>query len=547
VEIWKRLREALPRLLPNNSASRTADRKPEGDSQPPPALESLRDRSVDTWNRVRETSSGLVSKHVVGRLADHKPGVDAQLARARDKVRDLSTEVGKRLHETSSRLVSKRLPGQSPPPGPGGDSHLALARESLRELLTDERIPDEVREALGDDYAQVQDMLDKLEFGHVHIAVFGRVSVGKTALVNALLGEQRFSTSPLHGETRSIQSGNWQEFRDGNVFLIDTPGINEVEGEAREQLAREVAGRADLVLFVVDGDLTDSELSALRSLAATGRPLLLVLNKIDRYHGEDREHLIEALQHHTANLLHPDNLVTTAASPGLQWVIRVDAAGNETEEQRQPAPDVDRLKTRLWQGLEEDGNTLVALNASLFAGQLSDQVATRVLAARRTLGEKVIRTWCIAKGVAVALNPVPVADLVAAAVVDVSMVVHLSRVYGLPLSRAEAGKLTKTIGAQMLLLMGTVWAVHLIASALKLGTGGLSAIVTGGAQGAVAYYSTFVVGRAAEQYLANGKSWGDAGPKLAVREILNSVDRDSIIEQAKADIRARLSTGKAHS
>ena len=174
---------------------------------------------------------------------------------------------------------------------------------------------------------------------------------------------------------------------------------------------------------------------------------------------------------------------------------------------------------------------------------LSDQVAARVLTARRTLGERVIRTWCIAKGVAVALNPVPVADLAAAAIVDVSMVVHLSRAYGLPMSRGDAGNLVRTIGAQMLLLMGTVWAVHVVASALKLGTGGLSAVVTGGAQGAVAYYGTYVVGRAAERYLANGKSWGDAGPKLAVREILDSLDRESILAQAKADIRARLGGG----
>ena len=64
--------------------------------------------------------------------------------------------------------------------------------------------------------------------------------------------------------------------------------------------------------------------------------------------------------------------------------------------------------------------------------------------------------------------------LAAAAVVDVSMLVHLSKLYGLPLNRSEAGELVKTIGAQMLLLMGTVWAVHLVGSALKLG--GLAAV-----------------------------------------------------------------------
>jgi hypothetical protein len=386
-------------------------------------------------------------------------------------------------------------------------------------------------------------MLDKLEHGHIHIAVFGRVSVGKSALVNALLGEQRFATSPLHGETSTVQRGQWQEFHDGNVYLIDTPGINEVDGEARELLAREVASRADLVLFVVDGDMTQVELDALQTLTGLRRPLLVVLNKIDRYNSDERASLLSALQGHGTSLLQPENLVCASAQPAPQRVIMVDEDGQETESQRQTPPDVADLKARLWQVLEQEGKTLAALNASLFAGELSDQVAKRVLIARRTLGDRVIRTWCIAKGVAVALNPVPVADLVAAAVVDVSMIVHLSRTYGLPLTRSEAGGLVKTIGAQMLVLMGTVWAVNLVSSALKLGTGGLSAIVTGGAQGAVAYYSTYVVGRAAERYLANGRSWGDAGPKLAVREILDSLDRESIIDQAKADIRARLKTG----
>ncbi len=424
-----------------------------------------------------------------------------------------------------------------------GDAHLALARESLQELLGDPRVPEEVRDSLNEDYRQVRSMLDKLEHGHIHIAVFGRVSVGKSALVNALLGEALFATSPLHGETRSVQQGRWHEFRDGNVYLIDTPGINEVDGEERERLAHEVAGRADLVLFVVDGDLTRAELEALQTLAALQRPLLLVLNKMDRYTADERDQLVDTLRDRTAGLLQAENLVSTAANPAPQWVVRVDEEGQETEFQRQPAADVSELKARLWQILEQEGKTLAALNASLFAGSLSDQVAERVLTARRTLGERVIRTWCIAKGVAVALNPVPVTDLVAAAVVDVSMVIHLSRSYGLPLSRSEAGGLVKTIGAQMLLLMGTVWAVNLASSALKLGTGGLSALVTGGAQGAVAYYSTFVVGRAAERYLANGKSWGEAGPKLAVKEILDSLDRESIMDQAKTDIRARLRTG----
>jgi len=201
---------------------------------------------------------------------------------------------------------------------------------------------------------------------------------------------------------------------------------------------------------------------------------------------------------------------------------------------------VQALRERLWAVLEAEGKTLAALNASLFAGSLSDQVARRILEVKRNLGERVIRTWCAAKGVTVALNPVPLVDLAAALAVDVSMVVHLSRLYGLPLSRREAGGLIKTIFQQMAVVMGATWLIHALASLLKVGTAGLSTLVTGGAQGAVAYYSTYIVGQAAEQYLVRGKSWGTGGPKQVVREILDGLDRDSILAQARGDIADRL-------
>ena len=54
-------------------------------------------------------------------------------------------------------------------------------------------------------------------------------------------------------------------------YLIDTPGLDEAGGEDREAMAREVAQRSDLVIFVIDGDITDTELSALRTLLAQGQ------------------------------------------------------------------------------------------------------------------------------------------------------------------------------------------------------------------------------------------------------------------------------------
>ncbi len=418
--------------------------------------------------------------------------------------------------------------------------HLGLARESLRELVHDTRLPAGVRDSLIHDYEAVQGMLDKIEHGHLHLSVFGRVSTGKSSLLNALIGEERFSVSPIHGETRYSSMQAWNEVNTGGVFLIDTPGLDEAGGEDREALAKEVAGRSDLVVFVLDGDLTETELEALRAVLAQGRPVIVALNKSDLYTSSEVEALLSSIRAKTRGLIEPDHVIVAAAQPRAQAVVEVDTSGKETTTERIREPDVAELRLKLWEILEAEGKTLAALNASLFAADLSDQVGRRILAARKEIGDKLVRTYCIGKGVAVALNPVPVADLFAAAFIDVGMVVHLSKVYDLPLNRKEAGSIVRVIIAESAALMTTVWALHLVSSALKVGTLGLSTILTAGAQGAIAYYSTYLVGEAAGKYLADGKSWGEGGPKKVVKEILDSLDRDTVLRDAKREIQARL-------
>lgn len=422
----------------------------------------------------------------------------------------------------------------------GGSDHLNLARESLRELIDDSRLPVGIRESLAHDYDAVEGMLDKLQHGHLHIAVFGRVSTGKSSLLNALIGEQRFAVSPLHGETKKSSMQQWSEVEAAGVFLIDTPGLDEAGGEVREELAKEVAHRSDLVIFVLDGDITDSERSALRTLLKQGRPVVVALNKSDLYTQSEREALLATVREKTVGLVQTEDVLAVAAQPRAQQVIEIDDDGNETSSTREREPEIYDLRLRLWEIFENEGKTLAALNASLFAADLSDQVGVRMLHARREIGDRLVRTYCVAKGVAVAFNPIPVADLFAAAFIDVGMVVHLSKVYDLPISRREAGSLVSVIAAEAAALMGTVWALNIVSSALKVGTAGLSTIVTAGAQGAIAYYSTYVVGRIAAEYLSKGKSWGEGGPKQVVNEILDSLDRDTVLQEAKKEIRARL-------
>jgi GTP-binding protein Era len=420
------------------------------------------------------------------------------------------------------------------------EKHLLEANRNIRELIEDTSIPASVRAELSAEFEEIASISAKLRNGEIHIAAFGRVGVGKSSLLNALLQRQAFSTSPLHGETRREDREEWQSLRDGHVVLIDTPGIDELDGTEREELARRVSNQVDVTLMLCEGDLTDSEFKALEQLCAAQRTVLLVLNKSDRFTSRELGMLMERLKDRCSGLLAPEYIIPASADPRADTVIRIDEFGREHESKRELPPDIAQLKNRLWSLLEKEGQTLVALNAAIFASELDEKVATRIVAARRSVAEKIIHKYCVGKGLLVALNPVPITDLLAAAGSDVAMVIHLGEVYGFRLSRREASRLLLTISAQLVALMGAYWGMNLISSALKTVSAGLSTVLTATAQGALAWYATYLTGKMAQTWFSRGKSWGNAGPKKTARSILASLDRDSILRSAREDLLIRL-------
>jgi small GTP-binding protein len=420
------------------------------------------------------------------------------------------------------------------------DRHLLDAHRNIRELIEDTDIPASVRAELATEFDEIDAISSKLRNSEIHIAAFGRVGVGKSSLLNALLRKKAFSTSALHGETRGEERMAWRSSEEGNIVFIDTPGIDELDGETRAEMAHRVCRRADIVLMVCEADLTRSELQSLQTLIRSGKATLLVLNKADRYSEQETSLLLQRLRERCGDFLPPDRVIATCAAPRPQAVIHVDSSGRETEATREADADIGELKSYLWNLLEAEGRSLAALNAAMFASELDQKVATRIVAARKTVAEKIIRRYCVGKGLVVALNPVPITDLLAAAGGDVALVIHLGEVYGFRLSRREASKLLVTISAQMAALMGAYWGMNLLSSAMKTASAGLSTALTATTQGALAWYATYITGKMAQSWFSKGKSWGNAGPRETAKNILESLDRDSLMRQAREDIQTRL-------
>jgi uncharacterized protein (DUF697 family) len=156
--------------------------------------------------------------------------------------------------------------------------------------------------------------------------------------------------------------------------------------------------------------------------------------------------------------------------------------------------------------------------------------------------QRVIWTFATGKAVAVAANPVPVLDVGGGLVIDSSMVITLADIYGLPMSRRNAAGLIRDI----LMSAGWVtlgeWVTHLAANAMKASTFGAATLVTALPQGLAAGYGAYIVGQAAKFYLEHGASWGDAGPKTVVRQILQNAEKDSIMDKLRAEVGRTIET-----
>ena len=410
---------------------------------------------------------------------------------------------------------------------------------------------DEEKQALQRQFAELRQMAAKLATGRVDIVVFGEIDTGKSALINALVGRPVARTGVIGGLTRSSESWSWERcgyrvpgFAQSEVRLIDTPGINEVSGAERERIAREAAGQADIILFLTDSDLNDVECRALRELRTSGRPLLLLFNKIDLYSVAQRKELRDNFLKRMDGVIGPEDILEIQADPLEREYVVVAEDGSETSEFRKPPPRIEAVYERTLAILERDGKALLALNASLFAGEVSESIAATKVRLRNAAAEATIISYAAIKGVAVAANPIPVVDVLGGTAVDAAMVAHLGNLFGIELTTEHAGELVKSIAIAAGAMTGIDLLTSLAAGVLGAFSFGSSMLVTGPPQALVAGFGSYIVGQASKRYFEMGSSWGNAGPKRVVADILKSIDTESVMGRLKDAISTTLKTNR---
>ncbi|TLU59912.1 GTPase Era [Thalassotalea litorea] len=149
------------------------------------------------------------------------------------------------------------------------------------------------------------------------VAFVGRPNVGKSTLLNALLGQKVSITSRKPQTTRHrilgiLTEGNKQ------AVLVDTPGLHAEEKRAINRLMNRAASSSiaevELIVFLVEGThWTDDDQLVLNKIKKSGRPVILAINKTDNV--QDKEALLPHLQ--TLGQLHDfQDIIPISATKG---------------------------------------------------------------------------------------------------------------------------------------------------------------------------------------------------------------------------------------
>jgi GTP-binding protein Era len=139
--------------------------------------------------------------------------------------------------------------------------------------------------------------LTDTEFRCGFVAVVGRPNVGKSTLINTILGTKVSIVTPKPQTTRHRILGV-DTHDDYQAIYIDTPGIHRDAGKAMNRLMNRTAANAlidaDLILFMTEANRwTAEDQDVLERLESVQAPVIALLNKIDKVH--PKEVLLEAL------------------------------------------------------------------------------------------------------------------------------------------------------------------------------------------------------------------------------------------------------------
>jgi len=191
---------------------------------------------------------------------------------------------------------------------------------------------------------------------HLNVALVGKVSSGKSSLLNAILGRDRSSPIAQVGAPSGVTTKVTAYRLDKQVLIVDCPGLDDV----RNENAAETKGFLDSIdvgLFVITGSADASQKESYEDVKRSAKKVIVILNKIDEW-DDHKESALRAVIVQWQSALGADKIFGTCTKgydPEMRQSAKMDIRG------------VEEVKEELFGFLAKEGKAL------LFAKHLKDK------------------------------------------------------------------------------------------------------------------------------------------------------------------------------
>jgi GTP-binding protein EngB required for normal cell division/uncharacterized protein (DUF697 family) len=372
------------------------------------------------------------------------------------------------------------------------------------------KLPSSDRGEIEKEFIELDELLSRVKTGYVWLALFGKTSVGKSAIANSLIGADVAKTGVEHDLTASphpYEKDRWK--------IVDVPGI--LGQEINEQVALAEANKAHGHIFVIDSEPYSDEMELFDLVAKNSpkTPKIVFFNKAD---------LLEPPVNTTRN---KEIIKRQVAQKMGKYVADPSEIiyGNairilDDEEVRQDLP---QLMNKIYEGAGSLSVITGILDPAGRAHSLTINVRERLFAARSRICRKVIMGFAMADA---GLGWVPFHVLLVTPGILASMVYALSRVLGQEaITKIESVKIAKDLLGACTKVLGLEFAAQvageIVVNTITAGLGPIMWLMgTAGSGAALTWYRyrrAAIFGEVALEYLRLNRDWGAEGPAAVIQ------------------------------
>lgn len=372
---------------------------------------------------------------------------------------------------------------------------------ALQQIQTElgQKLKPEERKDIEIEFEELNEVLERLKCGLVWVGLFGKTSVGKSAILNAIVGkdvakvgvEIDLTSKPVH-----YQHDPW--------MVTDMPGV--MGRSDFEKIALNEARKSHGIVFVVDGEPYQDEVEMFdvvhRELPKI--PKLVFVNKWDRMQhvpSADREKVKQLVWQKMRKYVSCDEDIIYGSAevfdPALDKYVR------------QTLP---QLIDRMYESAGTLGMVMNVLDPARRAEDATSKVKEKIMDVRVRMARKIVSGFAVAE---VAGSYIPFTQLVTTPGILAGLVFTLMKVLGVKSDKEAAKKISvqliKVCLSQMAVEFGVVTAAELALPIVAFFAGPLAFLGVVGALGGIGYYKyrrTVIFGELAIEYIRHDCSWG---------------------------------------